>query len=310
MNDNHEMQEKLKERRDNSRDEKILFQRFQNVATLKLERMTKQADSVDAGQNELKMGEEEQRIISSMNGMGLKEGLLAGVASFIILRRGPRYIGRWILQRRTKRNYVLSDPNKLTRNSNSNNNSNNNNNPFYKASNRNEFPRPMSFLSRSIWLAFDSVLSLLVGTNISIVFTDKDMIKKQIVKLPLVSGRSLTADALCDDIVEELRKVREENNSAYERLMMQEKAQETAASFYMDGIVQFCENCERRRFYERRIREERGLGKTDQVEIPIPGVPSDAPRLIVSTNREETVVDKDGIEDPFSEQFGNDASWA
>ena len=308
MNDNHEMQEKLKERRDDSKDEKILFQRFQNVATLKLERMTKQADSVDAGQNELKMGEEEQRIISSMNGMGLKEGLLAGVASFIILRRGPRYIGRWILQRRTKRNYVLSDPNKLTRNSN--NNSNNNNNPFYKASNRNEFPRPMSFLSRSIWLTFDSVLSLLIATNISIVFTDKNTIRKQIVKLPLVSGRSLTADALCDDIVEELRKVREEKNAAYERLRMREKAQETAASFYMDGIVQFCENCERRRFHERRIREERGLGKTEQVEIPIPGVPSDAPRLVVSTNGEESVVDKDGIEDPFLEQFGNDASWA
>ncbi|MGK3739320.1 MAG: hypothetical protein ACI8RD_012810 [Bacillariaceae sp.] len=308
MNDNHEMQEKLKERRDDSRDEKILFQRFQNVATLKLERMTKQTDSADAGQNELKMGEEEQRIISSMNGMGLKEGVLAGVASFIILRRGPRYIRRWVLQRRTKRNYVLSDPNKLTRNSNSN--SNNNNNPFYKASNRNEFPRPISFLSRSIWLAFDSVLSLLVGTNISIVCTDKDTIRKQIVKLPLVSGRSLTADALCDDIVEELRKVREEKNSAYERLKMQEKSQETAAAFFMDGIVQFCENCERRRFYERRIREERGLGKTDQVEIPIPGVPSDAPRLVVSISGEETVVDTDGIEDPFLEQFGNDSSWA
>mmetsp|Transcript_25557 Transcript_25557/g.28576 ORF Transcript_25557/g.28576 Transcript_25557/m.28576 type:complete len:331 (+) Transcript_25557:197-1189(+) len=315
-NNNYEIEKK---------DEKLLFQRFQQVATFRLEQMTKQADSgsYDAGQNELKMGEEEQRIISNMNGMGLKEGILASVVSFLILRRAPISIGKQVQRwrhsstaggttRNNSSNYVLSDPTKLTTGSS---------NPFHRAATRNDFPRSRSLVSRSIWLAFDSIISLMVGANICFVCTDKNAIRQQIVELPLVSGRSLTADALCDDIVEELRKVREENNPAYERLTMQKNNKrgedpnlamdETTASYYMDGIVLFCENCERRRFYERRIREERGLGIKDQVDIPIPGIPRDGLRLVVSRSGEEMVVSKDEIEDPFFEQLGNDhARWA
>lgn len=313
-NKNHEIQKK---------DEQILFQRFQQVATIKLEQMTKQADSgsYDAGQNELKMGEEEQRIISNMNGMGLKEGILASFVSFLILRRAPISIGRQVQKWRrsstaggaatwnNSSNYVLSDPTKLTSSSN----------PFHRAATRSDFLRPRSLVSRSIWLAFDSIISLMVGANICFVCTDKNAIRQQIVELPLVSGRSLTADALCDDIVDELRKVREEKNPAYERLRMQKNNQrgedpnsgQDAASYYMDGIVLFCENCERRRYYERCIREERGLENKDQVDIPIPGVSKSGLRLVVSKSGEEMVVNKDGIEDPFFEQLGNDhARWA
>ena len=345
--DEQRMQDQMKERRD----EQLLFQRFQNIATLKLGQLSRQVQitkqdkasdggngfNVDAGvahDNELKMGEEEQRIISNMTGMGLREGIAASIASFIILRRGPKYIGRWVQRRRQRQQsrsspfsssntaggtsassapYKLSDPTKLT-------NSTSKNNPFHNAANananRNDFPRPRGFLSRSIWFVFDSVLSIMMGANVSTFFTDKDAIRQQIVELPLISGRSLTADALCEGLVEELRKVREEKNPAYERLQKLSRGEHstttepTAASYYMDGIVLFCENCERRRYFERRIREESGLGTTVPVDIPIPGVPGDGPRLVVANGGEEKVVDKDGIEDPFLEQFGHDVSWA
>ena len=342
------MQDQMRERKE----EQLLFQRFQNVATLQLEQLSRQVQitkqskasddsngfNIDAGvahDNDLKLGEEEKKIISNMTGMGLKEGILASIASFIILRRGPKYIGRWVQRRHqhqqspsspfsssntaggtsaSSASYKLSDPKKLT-NSTSNN-------PFHRAANanantnHNEFPRPRGLFNRSIWFVFDSVLSIMVGANVSVAFTDKNAIRQQIVELPLVSGRSLTADALCDGVVEELRKVREENNPAFERLQKNSRGEDstttepTAASYFMDGIVLFCENCERRRYFERRIGEESGLGKMVPVEIPSPGVPGDGPRLVVAKGGEEKVVDKDGIEDPFLEQFGQNVSWA
>eukprot|EP00535_Pseudo-nitzschia_heimii_P008333 CAMPEP_0197190010 /NCGR_PEP_ID=MMETSP1423-20130617/20823_1 /TAXON_ID=476441 /ORGANISM="Pseudo-nitzschia heimii, Strain UNC1101" /LENGTH=354 /DNA_ID=CAMNT_0042642287 /DNA_START=174 /DNA_END=1238 /DNA_ORIENTATION=- len=332
----HEMQDQIRERQEEQR----LFQRFQNVATKRLEEISRKAEStnqvntsgesngfdINVGSSptsELQMGEEEQRIMSQMAGMGLKEGILASVASFVVLRRGPKYIGRWVHRRfrdqqfthsgstgvfsRSNTSYQLSDPKKLNHSSN--------NNPFQNAAKarQNEFPRPRGFLSRSIWFVFDTVLSLMVGANVSMYLTDKEEIRKQIVELPLVSGRSLTADTLCDELVEELRQVRGEKNPTFERLekISRERITEpTAASFFMEGIVLFCQNCERRRYFERSIREESGFGKSIPVKVPTPGVPRDCPRLVKGDNGIENVIDKDGIDDPFSGQFHQDTSWA
>ena len=333
--DQHRMQDQIREQREEQR----LFQRFQNVATKRLEEISRETQSqnqaktsdeangfaINAGitpMKELQMGDEEQKIISQMVGMGLNEGILASIASFVVLRRGPRYIGRWIQRirknqqysssassgtsTRSNSSYQLSDPNRLTQT--------NSRNPFQNAlkAHQNDFPRPRSFLSRSIWFAFDTVLSLMVGANVSMYYTDQDEIRKQIVELPLVSGRSLTADTLCDELVEELRKVREEKNPTYERLeklSRENLAEPTTASLYMEGIVLFCQNCERRRYFERRIREESGLGKTTPVQIPIPGVPKDYPRLVKGSNGVENVIDKGGIDNSFLEQFSQDTSW-
>ena len=334
--DVHRMQDRIREHQEEQR----LLQRFQNVATKRLEEIARKAESTNqektsgddnafnigvgnAPTSELQMGEEEQRIISQMAGMGLKEGILASVASFAVLRRGPKFIGRWVQRRyknqqfsssastgffsRSNSSYQLSDPKKLTHSPN--------NNPFENAAKarQNDFPRPRGFLSRSIWFAFDAVLSLMVGANVSMYFTDKDSIRKQIAELPLVSGRSLTADTLCDDLVEELRTVRGEKNPAYERLerISREKVTEpTNASFFMEGIVLFCQNCERRRYFERCIREESGMAKSIPVKIPSPGVPRDYPRLVKGSDGTESVIDKDGIDDTFLEQFQQDTSWA
>lgn len=334
--DHQRIQDEMRERRD----EQLLFQRFQNVATLKLEQISRQVqttkepktindanvfdfDAVSAHNDELKMGEEEQRIISDMAGVGLREGILASIASFVVLRRGPKYIGRWVQRRRrhqqtpssssffqsntlgttsvhSNASYQLKHPKDLT------NAVINNTNPFQQAANarQNKFPRPVGFLRRSIWFVFDSVLSLMIGANVSMLFTDKDAIRQQIVELPLVSGRSLTADTLCDEVVEELQKVREEKDPTFERLekISKEKMTEpTTASFYMEGIVLFCQNCERRRYLESCIREESGLEKTVPVKIPSPGVPKDSPRLVTMNDGKENVVDQDGIEYLFLE---------
>jgi len=333
--DQQRIQDQMRERRE----EQLLFQRFQNVATRKLEQVSRQAEitkqinnnnnnetsngigggSFDQGLGrqveELKMGEEEQKVISRMAGMGLREGILAGIASFVVLRRGPRYIGRWVQRRqqqqsasssstsaRSNASYQLSDPKQLTTN----------NNPFEKAANAKHFPRPRGLLSRSIWFVFDAVLSLMVGANVSMVYTDKKAIRKQVAELPLVSGRSLTADTLCDEVVRELKLVRDEKDPTYERLEQMNKdtkTEPTAAAFFMEGIVLFCQNCERRRYLERRIREENGWDKTVPVKIPSPGVPVDSPRLVANGDGTESVVGQDGTENPFLEQYGRGMGW-
>lgn len=308
-------QERIQERRD----EQLLFQRFQTVATRTLDRLSRRSNNDD-----LKFGTEEQRILREMTGMGLKEGILASVASFVVLRRGPKYVGRWMQQRQQRRynhhhgtttiqnnpssSYELSDPTKLVYTSSNSNG----NNPFTKAANPDALP-PRSkrgFIGRSIWFVFDSVLSLMVGANVSAVYTDKEAIRQQIVDLPLVSGRSLVADSLCDELVRELRQVRNERDPTLARLQNQKES--TPASYYMDGIIQFCQNCERRRYFERRIRDETGA-KGTSVEIPVPGVPRDSPRLVITSDGRETVVDNDGEEeelfvDPFSANH-DDAGW-
>jgi hypothetical protein len=302
-NPDKQMQEQVKEHKE----EMALFDGFKRIATSKLERMARQSE--ESGMK-YKMGDTEKQVLSQMHGMGLKEGIAAGVVTFFALRRGPIYIGRWVQRRRlqsqqqqssqgmtppdNKGTYQLSDPN-ATRN-----------NPFQRASNP-EFPRSKSIVRRSIWFMFDSVISLMMAASVSMAFTDTDKIRQQLLELPLIPGRSLTADALCSEIVDELQKVQQKHNPAYERLQkINSSKNKTPASSYLEGIVAFSENCQRRQFMERRLRQERGLGKDDKVEIPDPGVPRDGPRLITNSEGEESEAD-----DTFATETGfhDEMNW-
>jgi hypothetical protein len=149
----------------------------------------------------------------------------------------------------------------------------------------------------------------MMAASVSMVYTDTDRIRQQLLELPLIEGRSLTADALCQDISNELSNIQQEHNPAYQRLLKTKPPSSqwntnhhettsssssspppAAFSFYLQSIISFSENCQRRRFVERRLRQEQGLvGKHDAVEIPPPGVPKDGPRLvtiILTTNGE------------------------
>lgn len=337
------MQDQLRQRRD----ERLFFERFQNAATNGLNRLSLQVEETGngGGGTNFTMGEEEKRMISTMNGMGLKEGVIAGLTTFLVLRRGPVYITRWVSRRRLQQQqqqqqfnshfdaqatppppqgnggYQLSDPTALS-----------SNNPFQRAAAANLInpgggfnPRTrMGFIARSVWFVFDVTLSLMMGASISMAYTDTEKIRKQILEIPLIPGRSLTADALCDDVVQELVKVQEEKDPTYERLrrpVLKRKNDRqhhvqtaiTPASYYLDGIVQFCENCQRRRYVEKSLRHERGLEPGRPVEIPPPGVDRNGPRLVVNTNGQEMVVySNNDYNSDFQTHFGShdDMDWA
>ena len=253
------------------REDLFLINRFKNVVISKLEKMTSE---VENSGNPFVMGEEETKVFTQITGMGLKEGVAAGLCTFLILRRGPIYIGKWVLKRRKQRSvpsfsqdggYQLSNPNATA-------------NPFQNVQNSERFPRPKSLLLRSIWFVTDSMLSLMVGASASFAFTDTTKIRQQITELPLLPGRSLTSDAFCSDIVAEIQRLQKEHNPVFDRL--KNPNNKSPAAFYMQGIADFSQNCERRFFLERQLRQERGLAKSEAVIIPNPGVSKDGPRLV------------------------------
>jgi hypothetical protein len=294
-----EMQDTVKLRRD----EQNLIARFKSAAVNAIERMSRQEDN-DGGMTNFQMGIEELRIIRSLNCIGIVEGLASGLLTFFVLRRGPVYAGRWVRRRRMVKyqqhqypppsgsGYIFSELNPTETN------------PFQRDFHRGqEFPRSGSFLVRSIWFMFDVTLSLMMAASTSMAYTDTEKFRQQIIDMPLIQGTSLTSEALCDPIVRELAKTRKENDPTFERLQeLNETGSPTPASTYLDNIIHFAENCERRRLMERKIRKERGLSKTDQVEIPIPGVPRNGPRLVTTENDSiELVVNDDGTVEPFSD---------
>jgi hypothetical protein len=303
-----EMQDQLKERRD----EQLLFSRFKNVAADSLERLSTRIENDN--NNKLKLGDEEKKRLQNLTGMGLKEGIVAGILTFVVLRRGPVYIGRWVRRRQLAQyqnntnmppppssdGYKLSDPRMTSTN------------PFQRAATKQDFPRSGNFFIRSIWFVFDVTLSLMMAASTSMAYTDTDVIRQQIIEMPLIQGRSLTSDALCDAIVKELYKVQAEKDPAYERLhKLNKDGTQTPASYYLEGIMKFSANCERRRFMEQRLRQERGLSSTEPVEIPSPGVARTGPRLVKDIDDgQEKIVNDDGTEEPFNGQFGHDMSWA
>jgi hypothetical protein len=319
------MQEQISQRRE----EMEFFARFKAIASAKLERLVRQSEETGT---KLKMGQEEQRILYQQNGMGLKEGVAAGIVTFIVLRRGPIYMARWLQKRALQQQaqahqhgaksppqsgmnnvppprgdggYQLSNPNLAG------GGVANANNPFQRLQNpESSSPRSKSFVLRSIWFAFDGVLSLMVAASVSMTYTDADKLRNELLEIPLVPGRSLVSDALCDDITAELQKVQQEDLPVYLRLKAALKEHQhtaavsasmstpqTPASLYLESIERFSENCQRRRAMEKRIRQEQGLDKRDPVEIPISGVPRDGPRLVTLTDGQQMEVNnEDNVE--------------
>lgn len=293
-----EMQRQLKERKE----EMLLFERFKRIASTKLEAMTRQSEESGI---KFQMGEQEKQVFRQMTGMGIKEGIVAGVVTFLVLRRGPIYVSRWVYQRRMAKqappgdgSYQLSPPTATGPNGN----------PF-QTSLRPDFPRSKNVVLRTIWFAFDSVLSLMMAASVSMAYTDTDKIRQQLVELPLLEGRSLTADTLCDDIVQELQKIKSEQNIAYQRLSkLNRLGEKTPASFYLEAIEEFCQNCQRRRYVEHQLRQEQGLNDSEPVEITS-RIPSNGPRWLPTTSPtldSGTMDLMDHTDEPFTD---NDADF-
>ncbi len=82
--------------------------------------------------------------------------------------------------------------------------------------------------------------------------------------IPLVEGRSSFSELSCDAIVHELQKKQALLEHGVDNSMLK-------------MLMTIGENCQRRRAYERYLRQEQGLASDEVVMIPSPGVPRDFP---------------------------------
>jgi hypothetical protein len=312
------------------RQEMELLDRFRNLARHRIQQLANQEENASGNNIKHQMGEKEQEILLQMNGMGLKEGVVAGLLTFVTLRKGPVYMARWLAQRRNamgkngsgdmyKANvpppppggtntttttsssgggYRLSDPNIA-----------NQNNPFQRAANEPPFPRSRNIVLRGIWFLFDGTLSLMMAASVSMAYTDVDYIRDQLIDIPLVEGRSLISDAICQDVMNELKRIRDEGDPAYERLTTSNHPK-TPAQQYLESIIRFSENCERRKAFEHTFRQERGMQPNEPVDIPPPGVPKDGPRLITLSDGTEMEVVKTAVADEDTFRDDDTTDWA
>jgi hypothetical protein len=335
-NNNKNTEKSVTEKIQQHREEKDLLERFKAVAVSKLEKMSKQSKETGV---KYKISDSEQQVLRKMRGVGVKEGLVAGVLTFITLRRGPVYLTRWLQKRQAMQrppqagsqpgnmpppppttssgggagsvsSYQLSNPNKAT-------------NPFQQAATNSaasnnshqQFPKTKSNLVLgAIWFTLDCTLSLMVSFVIAMSYTDVDKLRAELTELPLVEGRSLVSDALCGDIEAELLAIQAEGHPAYQRLRNFRKDRvDSPFGLYLEVITGFVENCQRRRAMEQRLRQESGLSPNDEVEIPPPGVPRDGSRLVTNSRNVVQVEEEDGMlfDDSGSQEFVDDHdNWA
>ena len=121
-------------------------------------------------------------------------------------------------------------------------------------------------LGKLLSIPVDIFLSVMIGCSATVFLTDPDRLRDDLSALPLVRGRSLVSDDLCGDFVREFRKHPEE-------LWRHGKIRETEPNIV--AIHEFVLNCGRRRAWEKKRREERGMAPSDPVIVPEPGVPND-----------------------------------
>ena len=207
-----------------------------------------------------------------MNNNGMVYGLACGLLTFGILRGGPKFIQRTLLRRNA--NQQQQQQRNTTGYTFDHQAASNDMNMNIRA------PRP-GLLYRTIKLGLDLFVSTSMALYGSAVMTDKAKLMTDMAEIPLVAGRSLIADELCDDFIDVYRGIPRKTWKKYE-----------GKSEALDAISGFVMNCMRRKVVEKEIIEQnRSFGMADShdedggkparsgdelhPEIPSPGVSRD-----------------------------------
>jgi len=146
-------------------------------------------------------------------------------------------------------------------------------------------------------------VSFSVAVATSLYFTDMPSLVREFGRLPLLPGRSKVAEEFCPVVVGELERLWQlESSSSVSSNMPGTEMTTTQTppprpfwmqhpeNPYLQSLLHFAENCQRRQAYERRLRQENAMiisigdnvgssgdGEDDgrPVPIPEPGVPID-----------------------------------
>jgi len=225
---------------------------------------------------------------------GALYGLGAGIASFVVLRRFPLALARFMGRNKKNTSTWPGAP------------SSNINNPFHNNTSGygnlrgGDAVDPMQRSIRSILgffgLAFDLGLSTFTAFTVSLTMMDKPELLSAFSDTPLVEGRSIISDELCEDSIKLY------NSYPKELWSDQTLRDQSQASTNMVVTLQaFVRNCQMRGAFEDELRKDRGFAMNAPVSIPSPGVPRDTAILL---HGEENILTEDEylVENTFNDE--------
>ncbi|KAL3801802.1 hypothetical protein HJC23_001198 [Cyclotella cryptica] len=279
-----------------------IFDRFSKIARQKVtaalsdESKVKQLDSLYSHPE----FNEERKILTEMNSLGLTNGILSGLACFAFLRWSPGAISRYLMRRRAAISGFGSKTPDVA-------------NPFNRSSGYQLEPPPgdhgnataPNFVIRGLRLGLDIFVSMSIGAYASILFIDKDRLMKQFSEIPLVQGRSIISEELCSDFSEEFRKYKRDTWDKNHPALSGGLGKGNEKSDFISVVEGFVANCKRRSIYEKDIRTEQGLRENEPVVIPPPGVPRDIPVTLddLMGNKIEGDSDNSDMDDFYFDKY-------
>lgn len=298
-------------KKERTRQEATVLQDFMITTQRRVEHLRSTFTSGGA-KDALDLSDGEKKVLNEIHNSGMMEGIIAGVATFVFVRRFPRYLEKVVARRAAQRGggggtpppssssgnnggYVLDQPPGARVNS-----------PFSNSSNGSGMPPPGSeetvrrggILWRTLGLMIDTSLSFLVAAYTSFYMADTQKIAKSVKEIPLMEGRSAISDNFCSDLIQEYNRqwnldpndpqaTKNTNNTNDQLFGVKSSSQKKPLAPFdrkdilknpqlgmLQAYIEFIGNCKKRQAMEKRIRQERGMGPNERVAIPSPGVTS------------------------------------
>ena len=308
-NDNNSNTNEPKEiSKERTRQEALVLQDFFRASQRRVEELRQSIGmSSSAAAEQLNLSDAEKKVLNTIHSAGMMEGLVAGVTTFIVLRRFPWYLAKRAAQKQQQQQgrqppsssgggggYTLDAPSSAagagkvnspfrshTNNTNTSSSHNHPNLPGAAEPANNYTQNRGGFLWRSFQFTTDLALSFLVAAYTSSYMADTDKIKTSVVEIPLLEGRSALSDQFCPVLVEEYQRQWKLNantpnvtsNSKHPIPPFDRKDVLKHPNIgLLQAYIEFIENCHKRHAVEQRIRQERGMGPDEPVEIPPPRV--------------------------------------
>jgi hypothetical protein len=296
-------------------EERAIVRTFMDILRTKAQWMTSDSTIMEALDQTIRSPPytaERGRITEMNNDMGLWKGVALGMGTFVFLRSGPRML-RWWLSPRSNSTWAYT----LDRNPYSSNVPS----PSVDVSPKiglDPTTAGPSFFWKMVKLGMDTFVSLSMAAWGSFYFMDTQEMTRSISRMPLIEGKSLVSQLLCDDFIDLYQSIPRRKWDNYTNLHQQLEAV-TGKKTNLMMIQDFVWNCIKRKTYEKQMSLESlstsstvSSESTEQesgdswlgegvVEIPYPGVPEDIEIVLEWKDKQDSDPSSTEDEDFFTE---------
>jgi hypothetical protein len=213
---------------------------------------------------DFRLSDQEQKVLMDICTHNLMEGSVAGIVTFVALRRIRIMTYNYIRRRASNEKQPIM-PNAF-------------NSPFQqqrppeqqKMLMEQGAPGPTGFGSRS-WNPLTIFLDGMIAFYVTVFVSGRntDIFLQQVAEIPLAEGRSQVADELCPVLVLELQRMYTEQKQQQQQQLlpswnsMEQQVLEDPQSATLKFFLDFCSNCRRRAAYEEILRREQLCGDDD-----------------------------------------------